>query len=123
MEKLLIIEDDMLLDEAYRKKFANLYETKLATNGEDGIKEVRSWKPDVILLDIYLPGGASGLDVLSELKKKTETASIPVLVITNLPDAVERVMAMGAAKCFMKVDVDLDQIEKSLEEILAKSAK
>ena len=120
MAKLLIIEDDMLLDEAYRRKYSKLYDVRVFTNGEGGLKAASSWAPDVILLDIYLPGRMSGLDVLAALKKDEKSAKIPVLVITNLPDAVERAMAMGAAKCFMKTDVDLDLIERSLEEVLAK---
>jgi CheY-like chemotaxis protein len=121
MAKLLIVEDDLLLDEAYRRKYEGLYDIRVTTNGEEGVKTARNWQPDVILLDIYLPGQLNGLDVLDELKKDERTKSIPVLVITNLPDAVEKVMALGAAKCFMKTDVDLDLIGKSLEDILVKN--
>jgi DNA-binding response OmpR family regulator len=123
MAKLLIIEDDLLLDEAYRRKYTNIYDVRVVNDGGSGLKAVSSWKPDVILLDIYLPGKLSGLDVLAELKKNEQTARIPVLVITNLPDAKEKVMAMGAAMCFMKTDVDLDLIEESLAKILEKSER
>ena len=111
----------MLLDEAYRRKYTNQYDVRITTDGESGMRAINTWAPDVILLDIYLPGKSSGLDVLTALKKDAKTAKIPVLVITNLPDAVDRVMALGAAKCFMKTDVDLDLIEESLAEILEKS--
>lgn len=123
MAKLLIIEDDMILDEAYRRKFSKLYDVRIETDGESGVKAAKSWQPDLILLDVYLPGKSSGLDVLGSIKKDLDTARIPVLVITNLPDAEERVTAMGADKCFMKTDVDLDQIDESLKELLAKSVK
>ncbi len=113
----------MILDEAYRRKFSQKYDIRIATDGEGGTKIARSWQPDLILLDIYLPGKSSGIDVLEELKKDINTDRIPVLVITNLPDAVDKVMEMGADKCYMKTDVDLDLIEKNLEEILIKSEK
>ena len=123
MVKLLIVEDDLLLDEAYRKKFSEKYDVRIATDGVSGLKIARDWKPDMLLLDIYLPGKSDGIDVLRELKKDPETSKIPVLVITNLPDAVEKVMEMGADKCFMKTDVDLDLIEETLDSLLAKNER
>lgn len=120
MAKLLIVEDDVLLDEAYRRKCETDYETRIVTDGVSGIKETRKWKPDIILLDIYLPGKSDGLDVLREIKKDPELAKIPVLVITNLPDAAEKVIALGADKCFMKTDVDLDLIKENLDSLLVK---
>ena len=76
-----------------------------------------------MLLDIYLPGKLDGIDVLRELKKDPKTSRIPILVITNLPDAVEKVTAMGADKCFMKTEVDLDLIEETLDSLLEKSER
>ncbi len=113
----------MLLDEAYRRKYASKYDVRIATDGESGLKIARSWEPDMILLDIYLPGKLDGMDVLREIKKDAKTSKIPVLVITNLPDAIERVMTMGAEKCFMKTDVDLDLIEETLDDLVAKSER
>lgn len=122
MIKLLIVEDDLLLDEAYRRKFGERYDVRIATDGESGIKMADSFEPEVILLDIYMPGRFNGLDVLKEIKKNTKTAHIPVLVITNLPDALDRVLQMGAAKVFMKTEVDLNNIEEELQSLVAKSS-
>ena len=102
MTKLLIVEDDLLLDEAYRRKFGDGFDIRVATDGEMGIKMAETFAPDVVLLDIYMPGRFNGLDVLKEIKKNVKTADIPVIVITNLPDSVDRVMEMGATKCLMK---------------------
>lgn len=121
MTKLLIVEDDLLLDEAYRRKFSEKYDVRIATDGESGIKMATTFEPDVILLDIYMAGRFNGLDVLKEIKKNIKTASIPVLVITNLPDAIERVIEMGATKCFMKTDVDLSNIEEELKSLMTKN--
>lgn len=121
MTKLLIVEDDLLLDEAYRRKFGDKFDVRIATDGETGIKMAGSFEPDAILLDIYMAGRFNGVDVLRELKKNQKTARIPVLVITNMVDAVERVLQMGASKCFMKTEVDLNNIEEELENAIAKS--
>lgn len=120
MTKLLVIEDDLLLDEAYRRKFGEKYDIRIATDGETGIEIANSFEPEVILLDVYMPGRFNGLDVLREVKKNEKTANIPVIVITNLPDAIEKAMQMGASKCFMKTDVDLDNIEVEIQGLLTK---
>jgi two-component system phosphate regulon response regulator PhoB len=123
MIKLLIVEDDLLLDEAYRRKFENKYDVRIATDGEMGIKMAETFEPDLILLDIYMPGRFNGLDVLKEIKKNQKTANIPILVITNLPDAMERVIEMGATKCFMKTEVGLSNIEEELEKMYPEDLK
>lgn len=123
MTKLLIVEDDLLLDEAYRRKFGELYDLRVAADGESAIKLLSSWDPEVILLDIYMPGKYNGLDVLKSIKENPKVAKVPVLVITNLPDSIERVISMGASKCFMKTDIDLGKIEEELADVVAKSVK
>lgn len=120
MNKLLIVEDDLLLDEAYRRKFGEIYDVRIATDGEAGVSAAISWDPEVILLDIYLPGRMNGLDVLQAIRKEKKLEKTPVLVITNLPDAIDRVMAIGATKCYMKTDVDLNSIAEDIESILKK---
>lgn len=107
----------MLLDEAYRRKFEKKYDVRIATDGETGIKMAETFTPDVILLDIYMPGRFNGLDVLKAIKKNPKTTNIPILVITNLPDAMERVLEMGAVKCLMKTEVGLSNIEDELEKL------
>ncbi len=121
MIKLLIIEDDLLLNEAYKKKFEGLYDVKFETDGEDGLKSAISWRPDVILLDIFLPGRMNGIDVLQEMRKDRTLEKLPVFVVTNLPDAIDKVMSLGATKCSMKTDVDLNSIAEGIEELLAKT--
>lgn len=121
MTKLLIVEDDLLLDEAYRRMFEGKYDLRIATDGEEGIKMATEYNPDVILLDIYMPGRFNGLDVIKEIKKDVKTSGIPILVVTNLPDAMDRVMQMGARTCFMKTDVGLSNIEEELQKIIAES--
>lgn len=64
------------------------YDVILATNGEDALKKAESQHPDLILLDVMMPG-MDGLKVLAALKKNTETLSIPVIMLTALgEDAV-----------------------------------
>ena len=118
MHKLLIVEDDLLLDEAYRAKFEEKYDLRVATDGEKGIEMAKNWIPEAIVLDIFLVGKLNGIDVLNELKRDQRTKDIPVMVITNLPDIMDKVLLLGAAKCFMKTDVDLNLVDESLRDLL-----
>ena len=121
MAKLLIVEDDELLNEAYRRKFESKYEVRCELDGEKGLRAVRSWNPDAIILDIFLPGKYSGLDVLKEIRSDSRFVKTPILVVTNFPDAISKVKALGATACCMKTDVDLDEVENDIESLLAKT--
>ena len=61
------------------------HEVLTATNGPDALEQLRETKPDLIILDIMMPG-QSGLDVLAEIKEDEETATIPVIMLTGLSD-------------------------------------
>ena len=69
----------------------------VASNGESGLKQAQSRKPDLILLDIMMPG-MDGLQVLAALKQNEKTRSIPVFMLTakNLIGDMERAFAIGA---------------------------
>jgi DNA-binding response OmpR family regulator len=57
------------------------FEVKGALDGEEGLKMALDYKPDVILLDIMMPG-MDGWQVLEKLKENAETRSIPVVIFT-----------------------------------------
>jgi two-component system, OmpR family, alkaline phosphatase synthesis response regulator PhoP len=59
------------------------YETQIAYDGEETLRKVSDWRPDVILLDIMMPK-ISGFEVCKRLKAKPETANIVVLMVTAL---------------------------------------
>lgn len=114
MKKILIIEDDQALALAYQKKFSQSnFEVLLAGEGPTGLTIARTKKPDLIVLDIMLPGGMNGFDILRQLKLQGETANIPVIMMTNLAEQGESAIAEGASEYLLKVNISLkDLIEK-----------
>lgn len=69
-EKILIVEDDKFLRELISRKLAGRgYEVETAVDGEDGFEKIKKTKPDVVLLDLILPG-IDGFEVLSRVKKE-----------------------------------------------------
>jgi len=101
---ILIIEDDKFLRELVARKLLNeAYEVSEAVDGEEGIKKIKEEKPDLILLDLILPG-IDGFEVLSKMKEDPALASIPVIILSNLgqKDDVEKGLKMGAIDYLIK---------------------
>jgi DNA-binding response OmpR family regulator len=104
MEKILIIEDDKFLRELIvRKLNKEDFEVSEAVDGEEGIKKIIEEKPDLILLDLILPG-IDGFEVLARMKKESSLSSIPVIILSNLgqKDDVEKGLKMGAIDYLIK---------------------
>ena len=95
-EKLIIVSTQMVLEAAG-------FRVESATNGEDGIAKAKSLTPDLILLDIMMPG-IDGWETLTRLKRDPETATIPVIIFTAREHARghQKSAEMGAADYFRK---------------------
>lgn len=119
MAAILLIEDDKLLQELYKGKLADEgYEVMLAADGKKGLSLIKSQKFDLILLDIMLPGGINGFDVLESLKKDKTQQDIPVIVLTNLESEEKVAREIGATDYFIKAKVTPNQIVDRIKEIL-----
>jgi len=104
MKKILIIENDKFLRELIVSKLAKEnYNVSEALDGEEGIKKIKEEKPDLALLDLILPG-IDGFEVLSRIKDDSATASIPIIILSNLGqrEETEKGMAMGATDYLIK---------------------
>jgi CheY-like chemotaxis protein len=117
---ILIVEDDAFLAGIYAKKMEEEgFQCVLATNGEDGLKQIQKEKPALVLLDLMLPK-MNGFELLEALKHDPATASIPVLVMTNLAERkdVERCMALGAAGYVIKAHALPHETVSKIKQIL-----
>lgn len=120
MKKILIIEDDIEVQDLYKQTFTkeNL-EVVQAFNGEDGINILKSQKPDMVLLDIMLPGGLNGFDVLEQIKRNENCKNIPVLILTNLDTEEKTAKSIGAVDYIVKSNVSLEQVVHRVKNILS----
>ena len=115
--KILLVEDDAMIAQMYKDKLAAAgYDVVGADNGATTLNLVKTFKPDIVLLDIMLPGGMNGFDILTLLKKNPELKNIPVIMLTNLDSEKNTATQMGAKDYFIKS-------ETPLEELLAKIKK
>ena len=113
-KKVLIIEDDQSLASAYRIKLSPYFSTQNAITGDEGLKVVHDWKPDLIILDLFLPG-KSGQEVLKDLKKHAKTKQIPVIVLTNLEGQCDQMIEAGATDCLIKAEITMEEILKKIK--------
>ncbi len=121
MAKILLIEDDSLLQELYKGKLADEgFGVVITEDGKKGLNLVKSQKFDLILLDIMLPGGINGFDVLEILERDKNLSQIPVIVLTNLSSEEKVARQIGAADYFIKANVTPNQIVERIKDILKK---
>lgn len=119
-KKILIIEDDKFLRELIVKKLNEQGFTTLeAVDGEEGLKKSREEKPDLILLDLILPG-IDGFEVLSRLKQDPETKSIPIIILSNLgqKEDIERGLKLGAFDYLVKAHFTPGEIIEKVKNAL-----
>lgn len=97
MSARVLVVDDILpnvkLLEA--KLMAEYYDVVTATSGEEALEKVASENPDIILLDVMMPG-MDGFEVCQHIKSNAATAHIPIVMVTALTDTADRVKGLEA---------------------------
>jgi len=123
-KKILIIEDDPDLRLGYHVRFkADNYDTFFATDALAGMTEARKHLPDLILLDLGLPGGG-GFTVIERLKNNPHLAVIPIIIVSGRFGLVnqERALKEGV-KAFLQKPVDNAELSAVIRRTLGEPAK
>jgi len=120
MTKILLVDDSKFLRMATERALARAgYIVSTAHDGRKALERAKNEKPDVILLDMLLPG-MTGPDVLKALKKDAATAGIPVVAFTGLSQKnAIRLQQDGACAFLEKSALDLDKGSDTLLTALA----
>jgi len=110
--KMLIVEDDKFLRELFvRKMFKEGFDVQSAIDADQTFEILTTQKPEIILLDLILPG-MDGFEILEKLKKDDSLKTIPVMVLSNLgqKEDINRAMKLGAVDFLIKANYTLDEI-------------
>lgn len=119
MKNILIIEDDSTQQQAYKLKLITKYNLNFVSTGSEVQGAIESNFPDLIILDIMLPGGQNGFDVLRVLKGSDKTKSVPIIMLTNLGEEQRQTaIECGATEFFTKTDIGPEQIEDVVEKYI-----
>ncbi|MBU1118399.1 response regulator [Patescibacteria group bacterium] len=120
--KVLIIDDDTFVRTVYNSLLTEEgYEVLQAADGEEGFKELRKSKPDIVLLDMILPK-MTGFDVLEKKRKNASIKSIPVIVISDLgqKNDIDRAKKLGARMYLPKGEYSPNEIVTEINKLTKK---
>jgi len=120
-KKILLVEDDKFLRELIAKKLRSTgeYEVTEAIDGEDGVAKAKEIKPELVLLDLILPG-IDGFGVLAKIKEDPDTSQAPVIILSNLSqqDEVDKALKLGAADFLIKAHFVPGEIIEKIKVLL-----
>ncbi len=118
--KVLIVDDDQLTAATWSMGLKSAgFEVITATNGTDGINQVKTQKPDMVLLDQIMPD-MLGNAVLTALKADPTTSNIPVMLISNynenqmMKEAIEK----GAVDYILKYQIETKDLVEKVKTLL-----
>lgn len=102
--KVLLIEDEKEVAELYRLKLSlDGYQVLVAEDGESGLKKSFEENPDLIFLDIKMPG-MDGFEVLKHLRQNENTKLTPIVILSNFDEQemIEKGLSLGANEYLIK---------------------
>lgn len=118
--RVLYVEDDKTLQLIVSQMLGMLgYEVAFADNGRLGVEKARSWKPDVILMDVRMPV-MDGSEATRILRADPDTAQIPIFVLSAYTDAKTRKLcAEAGADGFFAKPPAVDKIDSAIKKALS----
>lgn len=120
MTKLLIVEDEDIVARMYQKALTyDGFDVQIAIGGNEGLKKAVDFKPDLILLDIMMPG-MDGIEVLEKLKQNDASKNIPTVLLTNLSGSYDEKygVSKGAAGYWVKTEVKTNELGEKIRNLL-----
>lgn len=120
MTRIAIIEDDQTISQMYRMKFeADGFDVQLADNGKNGVELVKSFEPEIILLDLQMPE-MDGAEALTEMRKHDWGKNVPVIILTNMgeEESPKALLTLNVKSYIVKADFTPSQVVGKVKETL-----
>lgn len=119
---VLIVEDDEFLRSLTAKRLEKEnYAIEVAVDGENAISVLDTLKPDIILLDLLLPG-KDGFEVLKKIRSTEAVKTVPVVIFSNLgqKEDIEKAKALGVDDFLIKANFTLDDVVAKINKLTGK---
>lgn len=115
MKKILLIDDDESIQLLYREELMdNGYEVLSALNGEDGLKKFKDDAPDLVILDIQMPG-LNGIEVLRQMKM--QNAAVPIILSSAYHEYKQDLGAWASDEYIVK-SPDIDDLLNAIRKFI-----
>ena len=118
---ILVVEDDPILKNLLGHTFAGKYQTLYASDGNEALALFEQYKPSLVLLDLMLPT-MGGFEVLQAIRARTDAhKDVPVIIVSNLGQEsdMEKARSLGATDYLVKAEVEIEEIVKRIEAMMA----
>lgn len=122
MKRILIVDDQVEVRELVEVTLrSDNYQVFQAKSGEEAIEIARPVRPDLIIMDIMMPGGMDGLEATRALKNDPETKGSIIIILTAKGQEADKKIGLqaGVDDYFVKPFSPLELIEK-VEEVLGR---
>ena len=115
MKKLLVVDDEEEICDFLKAFFEERdFEVRTASSGESALEAVAQVKPQVILLDVHMPG-MDGMNALREIKKKYPNIKVIMVTALETREKIEEAIRLGADNYITK-PLSLEYLEKDVQE-------
>jgi CheY-like chemotaxis protein len=120
MATILVVDDNDAICKSLAKLLDHVgHKGYCVTSGEDALQFVKNKMPDLIILDVMMPG-MDGLEVLRRLRSEEQTKKLPVVMFSAVTDDDYRshVLSKGATDYWVKATIGFDDLEHRLRKLL-----
>ncbi|MDX1608458.1 MAG: response regulator [Candidatus Spechtbacterales bacterium] len=120
---ILIIDDDPMMSRLFQVAISNAdMDVILAPNADKGFEKLRKEKPDLLVLDLLLPG-KNGIEILEEMRSDESIKNIPVIIFSSLDkdEYIDKLKELNIVDFVIKSDIHPRQLVEKIQQYFSKN--
>lgn len=121
-KRILLIEDDPPMVKMYSTKLKmEGFNVEIAHDGEEGLKKITEWSPELVVLDLMIPK-IGGMDLLEQMRTNARTKNLPVIILSNLSQEqdIQKAKRLGVKEFIVKANFTPGQVVNKISTLLRK---